>query len=594
MFLHRSCAWQVAVFVWLAASAAAGTTTRVSVRTNGFQGDRPSFNATISADGRYVAFASDAKDLVGGDTNNHTDVFVHDRQTGTTTRISVAPNGAQANGDSENPRISPDGRFVAFVSLASNLVPDDTNAANDIFVRDMVAGTTTRVSVDSTGVQGNSQSYAPCLSSDGRFVVFDSDATNLVAADTNDVRDVFVHDTVNGTTTRASVDSAGSEGNGISLNASISGDGRYVVFQSLASNLATGDTNEAMDVFVYDTVAATTQCASVNNLGELGDGNSVEPSISADGRWVAFSSAASNLVHGDVNVHDDIFLRDLQGGATTRVSVGTAGAEADGDSTWPSISADGRFVGFESFAANLVDADTNKTKDVFLRDRWMNTTTRLSVDSSDAESNGASLGVWITADGKFAAFESGASNLVAGDTNHCDDVFVHDRGDGSEFVTYCFGDGSGPRCPCGNAGAAGHGCENSSTTGGAVLTVIGVASLAGDTVQFTSSGEKPTALSIVLQGTASVPAVHFGDGLRCASGTLKRLYVANAIGGVVSAPQAGDPSVSARSAELGDAITQGSTRVYQAYYRDADPAFCASPAGSTFNVSNAIAVAWGP
>ncbi|HEV8112100.1 MAG TPA: hypothetical protein VGR31_04940 [Planctomycetota bacterium] len=594
MSLHRRSVWQAGVFMALSVSATAGTTTRVSVRTSGSQGSKASFNATISADGRYVAFGSDAKDLVSGDTNGNTDVFVRDLSAGTTTRISVAPNGTQGNGDSGNPRISPDGRFVAFVSDASNLVPGDTNGSNDIFVRDLSAGTTTRVSVDSGGVQGNGHSYAPCMSSDGRFVAFHSDASNLVLGDTNGALDVFVHDSTSGATFRASVDSAGVEGNGFSVNPSISGDGRYIAFESLASNLVPGDTNKSVDVFVYDAVSSTIQCASISSLGTLGDGNSLEASISAEGRWVAFASAATNLIHGDSNAHDDIFVRDLAGGVTTRVSIGAAGVEADGNSTWPVISIDGRFVAFESHATNLVAADTNGTKDVFLHDRWVDATTRLSVDSSDVEGNGASLGVWITADGRKAVFESAATNLVAGDTNGCDDVFLRDRGDGSEFVSYCFGDGTGPACPCANSGAPGHGCENSSTTGGAVLTVVGAASLALDTVQFTSSGEKPTALSIVLQGTTSVAAVHFGDGLRCASGLLKRLYVANAVGGVVTAPQGSDLSVSARSAALGDVISLGATRVYHAYYRDADATFCASPAGSTYNVSNAIAVAWGP
>ena len=164
------------------------------------------------------------------------------------------------------------------------------------------------------------------------------------------------------------------------------------------------------------------------------------------------------------------------------------------------------------------------------------------------------------------------------------------QGTGTPF---CFGDGSGTACPCVNSGAAGHGCENSAGTGGAMLTVTGAASLSADTVQLTCSGELPTALSIVLQGTSAIAPVNFGDGLRCTGGFLKRLYVKSASGGVVIAPQPGDPSISARSAALGDPIPLGATRNYQVYYRDASPSFCPNPPGSTFNVSGAIAVAWG-
>jgi Tol biopolymer transport system component len=465
MHSYRSLLRQTGVFVVLSTAAAAGTTTRVSVRSSGAEADKASSSASMSADGRYVAFASDAKDLVLGDTNDLPDVFVHDMQTGSTIRVSIGSAGEQGDGDSGAPRISADGRYVVFQSTATNLVPSDGNAASDVFVRDLQANTITRVSVDSSGAEANGGSFAPAISSDGRFVAFQSDATNLVEGDTNAATDVFVRDLVAGTTVRVSVSSSAGEGDGPSTTPSISGDGRFVAFQSLATDLVPGDTNQASDVFVYDRQQARIHQVSLNSLGLEGDAASVEPSISADGRWAAFVSSATNLVHGDLNGHDDVFVRDLQAGETTRASLSSSGAEGDGDSAWPAISADGRFVAFESLAANLVPEDGNDAKDVFLRDRWTAATSRVSVDSSGTEANGDSYGAAIPADAREIAFTSAASNLVAGDSNDCTDVFLNDRGPDSAFVAFCFGDGSAARCPCGNLGAAGHGCENSSTTG---------------------------------------------------------------------------------------------------------------------------------
>jgi Tol biopolymer transport system component len=577
----------------LCASAWAQTTTRVSVRSNGLQSDGVSSSASISSDGRYVAFASDAKNLVLGDSNGFTDVFVHDRQTGTTTRVSVSSGGAQADGDSGSPRISPDGRFIAFVSVAGNLVSGDTNGSADIFVRDLQDGTTTRASVDSTGAEGNGPSFAPSISSDGRAVAFHSYATNLVTGDTNDSADVFVRDLKSATTTRVSVDSRGVQGDSNSLNPSISSDGRFVAFESVATNLVPDDTNGAADVFVHDLQREVTTRVSVDSRGAQADGDSVAASISSDGRHVAFESLAANLVLGDDDDAEDVFAHDLSTGATSRVSVDSSGAEGDAGSSVPAISSDGRFVAFESFATNLVPGDTNGWKDVFVHDLQTGATALVSVNTTGLQGDGGSYRPSLSSDGREVAFESAATNLVSGDTNAAQDVFVRDGGAASAFTSFCFGDGTGAACPCFNSGAAGHGCQNSATTGGAVLAASGEADLSADTVQLTSSGELPNALSIVLQGSSAIAAAHFGDGLRCAGGSLKRLYVRGASGGVVTAPQAGDASISARSAALGDPIPEGATRNYQVYYRDPSASFCPPQRGGTFNVSNAIAIAWG-
>jgi Tol biopolymer transport system component len=233
---------------------------------------------------------------------------VHDRLTGQTTRVSVASDGAQGNGDSECPSISADGRYVAFASLASNLVPGDTNGRMDIFVHDRLTGQTTRVSVASDGTEGNGDSGFPSISADGRYVAFASLASNLVPGDTNGTWDVFVHDRLTGQTTRVSVASGGAQGNGDSRFPSISADGRYVAFQSYASNLVPGDTNGVLDVFVHDRLTGQTTRVSVASDGTQGDSYSFGSSISADGRYVAFASYASNLVPGDTNGWADVFV----------------------------------------------------------------------------------------------------------------------------------------------------------------------------------------------------------------------------------------------------------------------------------------------
>jgi Tol biopolymer transport system component len=397
---------------------------RVSVASDGTQGNGDSFDGSISADGRYVAFASKASNLVAGDTNGKQDIFVQDRQTGQTTRVSVASDGAQGNGDSGQPVISADGRFVAFYSSASNLVPGDTNGVEDVFVHDRLTGQTTRVSVASDGAQGNGPSWGPSISGDGRFVAFESRASNLVPGDTNDTTDVFVHDRLTGQTMRVSVASDGREGNSYSWLARISADGRFVVFTSDASNLVPGDTNGTWDVFVHDRQTGQTTMVSVAPDGTPGNGRSIGVSISGDGRFVAFMSEASNLVAGDTNGTWDVFVRDRLTGQTTRVSVASDGTQGNASSSGGALSGDGRFVVFSSIASNLTPGDTNGAMDVFVHDRQTGQTTMVTVASDGAQGNADSSGAAISADGRFVVFTSRASNLVPGDTNGTWDIFV--------------------------------------------------------------------------------------------------------------------------------------------------------------------------
>jgi len=380
---------------------------------------------SISADGRYVAFASEASDLVPGDTNDQCDVFVHDRHTGQTTRISVASDGRQGNGDSNEPSVSADGWYVAFESAAAHLVPGDYDRLPDIFVHDRRTGDTVRIS--RTPRQGPETSSGPSISPDGRCVAFRSDGSNLVPADTNDLWDIFVHDRHTGQTTRISVASDGNQGDDVSFEPSISADGRYVAFTSGASNLVPADTNDVYDVFVHDRQTGETVRLSVASDGKQGDGVSFDPSISADGRCVAFRSDGSNLVPADTNDLCDIFVHDRQTGQTERVSVASDGTQGDDWCGDPSISADGRYVAFSSSASNLVSGDANDVEDIFAHDRQTGQTVRVSVASDGTEGNGHSLEPSISADGRYVAFRSWASNLVPADTNDAWDVFVHDR-----------------------------------------------------------------------------------------------------------------------------------------------------------------------
>jgi len=406
------------------------TITLVSVDSAGNQGNSDSYTPSVSADGRFVAFESGVSNLVPGDTNNNNDIFVRDTLTNTTTLVSLDSAGNQANNGSSRPSISADGRFVAFQSSASNLVPGDTNrdpdsfAIQDIFVRDRLTNTTTRVSVDSAGNQANRFSDRPSISADGRFVAFTSEASNIVPGDTNNRNDIFVRDTLTNTTTRVSVDSAGNQQNGSSFfNASsISADGRFVAFESNAGNLVPGDTNGDSDIFVRDTLTNTTTRVSVDSAGNQGNDVSYNPSISADGRFVAFDSFASNIVPGDTNSERDIFVRDTLTNTTTGVSGDSAGNQRNIDSNSPSISADGRFVAFESEAFNIVR--TPLINDIFVRDTLTNTTTNVSVDS--AGNPGEAFNPSISADGRFVAFDSRSSNLVPGQTNDYRKIFVAD------------------------------------------------------------------------------------------------------------------------------------------------------------------------
>lgn len=394
-----------------------------SVASDGGPANGMSSGVSLSADGRYIAFHSQASNLVQGDTNGQADVFVRDVESGITTRVSVDAFGNQATGGGSNdPSISGDGRFIAFWSTATNLVPGDTNGAGDIFVRDTAQGSTIRISIDSAGVQANAGSLAPAISATGMNVVFSSAASNLVASDTNSRYDIFVRDLVSNTTVRASVDSSGAQANGDSRAPGISADGRITAFESDATNLVPVDTNVATDIYVRDLTSLTTTLASVDDSGVQANGNSYEPVVSGGGQVIAFSSYGSNLVPLDTNGGRDVFARDLQNSQTVRVSVDSNEVQGIGDSLQPAISFSGRYVAYCSYAANFVAGDTNFVADIFIRDVKGMTTVRVSVDQAGAQANAGSFDPAVSGDGRYVAYRSDASNLVPGDTNGQPDI----------------------------------------------------------------------------------------------------------------------------------------------------------------------------
>lgn len=405
---------------------------RVSITTDGMEGNGASSPYALSADGRFVAFFSDASNLVPGDTNGVRDVFVYDQQTDTIERVSVATDGTEGNGLSSGPTLSADGRYVVFSSSADNLVASDTNGVSDTFVYDRQLHTIERISVATDGTQGDGKSSLGSLSADGRYVAFSSSAGNLVPGDTNGETDIFVYDRQTHSIECVTRTPDGTQGNGDSTLARISADGRYVTFSSGANNLVPGDTNDTpdligYDIFVHDRLTHSTERVSVASDGTQANGQSLQPTISADGRFVEFVSFASNLVAGDTNARHDIFVHDLQTNTTERVSLAADGTQANNTSIgYGSISADGRYVAFVSMAINLVPGDTNYPVafDVFVYDRQTDDIRRVNLAADGTQANSNSGNISISADGRYLAFYSAASNLVPGDTNGVDDVFI--------------------------------------------------------------------------------------------------------------------------------------------------------------------------
>jgi Tol biopolymer transport system component len=424
-------------------------------------GNNGGFQSAVSADGRFVAFTSSSTDLVPqSDTNNTSDVFVRDLQNGTTTLVSINQAGAATgNSFSDKPSISADGRYVAFESLASDLVSGvtDDNSFSDVFVRDMLTGTTTLVNVSLSGKNTPmGDSSKPIISADGRFVVFLSDAPGLTATlVTSSRRNVYLRDMKNGVTSLVSVNRTGTaNGDGASGQFAmpvLSSDGRFIAFESQADDLVANDTNGRFgtDVFVRDMQAGTTTLVTVNSAGT---GSANKPytgtrlAMSDDGRFVAFESEATDLAAGvtDKNQGLDIFVRDLTAQTTSMLSVNSSAAAGNRDSMYPAMSRDGRYVVFISFATDLLPNDKNggapagsPNGDVFVRDTWSGITRLVSINLAGTDSGNGNSGFQdvypaISPDGRYVLFISSAANLTsANDTNGVADLFLRDMQEGA-------------------------------------------------------------------------------------------------------------------------------------------------------------------
>jgi Tol biopolymer transport system component len=419
------------VMGWYPSSSpvSSGALALVSADPAGASGNVDSYAAAPSRDGRLVVFSSRASDLVAGDTNDMSDVFVRDMQTGQTSIVDLAPDGSLPKLGASGGAISSDGRYVAFTSQSTNLVVGDTNQAADVFVKDLATGTTTRVSVASNGSAGNAASgNAPgAFSSDGHHLAFVSDASNLVTGDTNGQRDVFVRSLDTGVTTRVSVSTSGAQGDGPSglASVSVSANGRFVAFESLASNLDPADTGTARDVFVRDTQAGTTSMGSVTQTGTRANGDSFIPTLSDDGRYLVFSSLASDLVATDTKGTQNVFRRDLSTGVTELVSVDPLGAPANVAAGEASVSADGQRVAFTSAATNLVaDPDYAAYSDIIVKDMQTGNLVRVSTAPDGKAGSKHSSSAQISSDGTHVGFASLAANLLPEDTNAYSDVFL--------------------------------------------------------------------------------------------------------------------------------------------------------------------------
>ena len=413
----------------VAEASSVPSSARASVATNGQQPNAASSDAAVSDDGRYVAFSSDADNLVPGDTNGVSDVFVRDVASDTTERVSVDLLLGGGDGPSRAPSISDDGRYVAFTSEATNLVPGDTNDRSDVFVYDRVDQVTELVSAAQLGGSGDDASGVgrPAISGNGRYVAFASDASDLVVGDSNGVTDVFVLDRTTDELSRVSVTDSLDEAHGASGEPAISDDGRYVAFSSAASDLVASDDNGVTDVFLHDRLAGVTSRISVAADGAEADADSTEPAISGDGAVIAFASAATNLApesNGAVQVY-----RHVRGsGETRRVSERTGGGAGSGDSRSPSLDDAGRYVAFESEAVDLVTDDTNAAVDVFLHDAEVDRTWRVSVGSDGAQAGSApaphSRRPALDASGAHVVVASDGANLLGNDSNGTTDVYL--------------------------------------------------------------------------------------------------------------------------------------------------------------------------
>lgn len=422
----------VLVLGWNLSQASAsvpGVNEIVDVTSSGVIGNSSPGAGQMSHDGRYVAFLSYASNLIPNDTNNTGDVFVRDRTANTISRVNVSSSGTQANSYTQGfVSISNDGRYVAFSSNADNLVSGDSNYSMDVFLHDRQTATTQLISRSSSGTVGTSHSQEPMISGDGKFVVFNSSSTNFVSPATSwGMSNIFVKNIATGSIQLISKNVSGTYANDHSFAPSISCDGGVVVFGSSATNLIGSDTNGQVDVFVVSRPGGD----AIMNVTPTGDNGSSNPRVSCDGMHVTFTSFATNFVSNDTNGVSDVFKYDRRTGVTSVVSVDSNGVLGNGNSAPSAISADGRLIAYDSGSTNLVSSDTNGVNDVFMRDTKTNTTYRVSVNASGQQGAlqsylGDNSG--FSGDGKYLYFVSEANNLVSTDTNNSANAFIAETG----------------------------------------------------------------------------------------------------------------------------------------------------------------------
>lgn len=413
----------VAAIALAAVSPAAAQNARVSVTSDGSQANSHSYWGFTSPNGRWVVFSSDATNMVPGDFNGKTDVFRLDRATGDVRPVSVNTDGVLANGRSFASGVSKDGRLVLFWSHATDLVGGDNNAQSDVFLRDMVLDTTTRLTHGMDGTEPNGGCRFPTMSEDGRWVTFQSWANNIVVNDNNEFDDIFLLDRRTGTYRRIGQPAFGDTDDD-SGRPSITPNGRYVSFESGASNIVPGDTNGRIDGFVVDVVRGTTTCVSVNDAGVIGNASSRTPILSSNGRYAAFSSTATNLVPDDTNATSDAFVRDLRRGTTRRISARPDGVQADSGSNGGIFDASGRYLAYTSIASNLVPGETdgNGVLDIYIHDLSRGTNVRVSKAHDGGPTNNWTGPIGFA--GRMLFIQASASNLIPDDTNAAEDIFV--------------------------------------------------------------------------------------------------------------------------------------------------------------------------
>ncbi len=557
---------------------------RLSVDAAGAQADRGSTTPCFSADGRHLAYASSATNLVPGDGNACDDIFVVELATGVVERASLADGGAEANGASNGPSLSADARRVCFSSFATNLAAGDANGQNDIYVRDRAAGTTTLVSRGLAGGAAQGSSFTARISPDGRRVAFLSWAADLAPGDYNGARDLFIHDLATGGTTRVQAPGVEPDGpSGGNFGARWSEDGRWLAFASEATNLVPGDLNARMDVFVLDLVAGSIALASRQaNLLQHGADTDLAD-LSLDGRTLLVLSAAKSWVGGDHNDALDLYAVDRATLAASCVSLGWEGTTTTGGAWVGALSRDGRFATFVSDSEKLVQGDNNGQRDAFLVDRLAGAIERVNASPVTGPSTGGVNFPAMHPDGDLVACVTGAADLAPGDTNDAWDVYLLGCKAGTPACH-----GSSVPCPCGNAGGAGAGCASSAGTG-ARLVAQGRAALSADTLALTIHDAPPQATVQLLCG-ASVAGqgTPFGDGVRCFGAPFHASPPRKAVDGVArfGFGVAGDLPL----AQLGQVQYSPEARHYQVRYRD--PAAHCGPA--TFNFSAALRVEWAP